>query len=246
MTASSRTKSYSGTHPMIPRRLRAVALAGLLLLLAAAPTARAGLLVGNIDGNNVLSYDDSGRFLGVVASGGGLSLTRGLGIGSGGDLFVASALTNQVLRYSSTTGAFEGVFASGGGLSFPYGVAFGPGGDLFVDSSGTNQVLRYSGTTGAFEGVFASGGGLNTPLGLAFGLGGDLFVANTGNGSILRFDGSTGDFDGVFASGGPLINPEFLVFTSSVPEPSSLILYGIAGLTGLGYSWRRRKLASAS
>jgi len=51
MTTLSRTKSYAGTQWRIPRRIRAMTLAGLVLLLADATTARAGLLVGNLPGN---------------------------------------------------------------------------------------------------------------------------------------------------------------------------------------------------
>jgi hypothetical protein len=36
------------------------------------------------------------------------------------------------------------------------------------------------------------------------------------------------------------------VTPSSVPEPSSLVLCGLAGLIGVGAAWRRRKLASAA
>ncbi len=42
------------------------------------------------------------------------------------DLLVASAASDEVLRYDGDTGAFVGVFASGGGLWVPEGLLFTP------------------------------------------------------------------------------------------------------------------------
>ena len=75
-----------------------------------------------------MDYDSFrlGAFLGVFASGGGLDDPYGLAFGPGGDLFVASEITDQVLRYDGVTGAFKGVFASGGGLDDPDFFVFTP------------------------------------------------------------------------------------------------------------------------
>src|SRR5689334_16403166 len=76
-------------------------------------------------------------------------------------LLVASAGTNEVLRYDAATGALVDSFASGGpafphNLVNPTGLAFGPDQNLFVSSSfGANGVLRYDGKTGAFLDLFA-------------------------------------------------------------------------------------------
>jgi PEP-CTERM motif len=45
---------------------------------------------------------------------------------------------------------------------------------------------------------------------------------------------------------GPAHDGNFLIRANagSVPEPSSLALCGIAGLSGLGYAWRRRRRAA--
>jgi hypothetical protein len=88
------------------------------------------------------------------------------------ELLVASAFTDEVLRYNGTTGAFIDAFvtASSRGLDFPFGLVFGPDGHLYVASGGSSEVLRYNGTTGASLGAFvtAGSGGLDEPEFLIF------------------------------------------------------------------------------
>ncbi|MBC7969772.1 MAG: PEP-CTERM sorting domain-containing protein [Verrucomicrobia bacterium] len=112
----------------------------------------------------ILRYSLTGEFLGVAASGGGLTRPYGNAFAPDGSLFVSSFRTNQILRYDVATGAFLGVFASdnnGGlgsanGLNGPNGLLFGPDGSLYVTTQGSantasgalsfpfaSQVLRY-------------------------------------------------------------------------------------------------------
>jgi sugar lactone lactonase YvrE len=113
----------------------------------------------------ILRYSLTGEFLGVAASGGGLTRPYGNAFAPDGSLFVSSFRTNQILRYNVTTGAFLGVFASdnnsglgsANGLNGPNGLLFGPDGSLYVTTQGSandisggltfpfaSQVLRYS------------------------------------------------------------------------------------------------------
>ena len=113
----------------------------------------------------VLRFSRSGEFLGVAASGNGLTRPYGNAIGPDGYLYVASFRTNQILRFNPQTGAFIDVFASdnnGGlgslnGLNGPNDLLFGPDGSLYVTTQGSandpagnltfpyaSQVLRYS------------------------------------------------------------------------------------------------------
>jgi sugar lactone lactonase YvrE len=113
----------------------------------------------------ILRYSLTGEFLGVAASGGGLTRPYGNAFAPDGSLFVSSFRTNQILRYDVTTGVFLGVFASDNnsglgsvnGLNGPNGLLFGPDGSLYVTTQGSandangslafpfaSQVLRYS------------------------------------------------------------------------------------------------------
>jgi DNA-binding beta-propeller fold protein YncE len=112
----------------------------------------------------VLRFSPRGNFLGVAASGAGLTRPYGNAFGSDGSLFVSSFRTNQILRFDPNTGDFLGVFASDNnnglgtlnGLNGPNALLFGPDGSLYVATEGTandalgnlvfpfdSQVLRY-------------------------------------------------------------------------------------------------------
>lgn len=162
--------------------------------------------------------DYVGISLGTFVSGAG-QLPHSLAFGPGGDLFVSSLKSDEVLRLDGVTGEAKGPFvASGvGGLDSPTDLAFGPDGHLYVISQGTDAVLRYDGQTGAPLGEFVNASqiagrfvGLQT---LAFGPGGDLFVGVFGD-SVLRFSGTDGSPLGDFVSAGAggLHEPKDLAF----------------------------------
>jgi len=159
------------------------------------------ILVSSRFTDEVLRYDgETGAFLGVFASGGGLDNPVGLTFGPDGDLYVASGDNNRVLEYDGATGAFVRVVAQNGALQAPRNLNFGPDGHLYVASGGSNEILRYDGTSGAFLGVFASGGQLRGPTSFTFGPGGDLFVGSVLTNRVKRYDGETGAYLGNFVT----------------------------------------------
>jgi hypothetical protein len=129
------------------------------------------LYVASRDTNQVLRYNGlTGAFMGVFASGGGLTQPGAVTWGPDGNLYVCSLQANgQILRYNGQTGSFMDVFAQGGGLSYPNGAAFGPDGDLYVAGQGSG-IQRYDGQTGAFLNTFIPLGssGLTNPADLLF------------------------------------------------------------------------------
>jgi hypothetical protein len=184
--------------------------------------------------------DHRTAFLGtfVPSQPSGLDFPKGISF-HGGDLFVASAVTNSVLRYGGASGNALGEFVhpGDGGLSNPFDLAFGPDGDLYVSSIGTNEVLRYDGATGAYEGGFvtAGSGGLSWPRGIAFGADGNLYVASQYSHHVLRYQGpagpSPGAFMGVFAATDSVRNPFGLAFG---PDGNLYVAYVPSDQDGAG------------
>jgi len=92
-----------------------------------------------------------------------------------GDLYVASELGSQIVRYDGTTTQPLGIFGEANSidstLDEPIDLTFGSFGDLYVTSSFTDEILVYDGATGVFieDFVTAGSGGLVDPAGLAFG-----------------------------------------------------------------------------
>lgn len=151
----------------------------------------------NTDPDPITEINDVSPF--ITAGSGGLSLPKDLVLGPDGNVYVASAGTNSVIRYNGSTGQLIGTFvaSSSGGLGTPYGLAFGPDGNLYVGSktgAGANSIDRYNGTTGAFLSVFVSAGsgGLNDPRGMAFGADGNLYVCSFASQSVMRYQGPSG------------------------------------------------------
>lgn len=166
----------------------------------------------HLAGGHVSEHDlATGQWLGnfVEPGAGGLAGGTGIAFGPGGDLFVGSSATHQVLRFDGSTGDFEGAFVDGGALQTPFSLVFGPSGDLFVSSGSLHQVLRFDGTSGEFEGVVVDG--LQVPIGLRFGPDGLLYVANAGADEVVRADPGSGERE-VFIEGG-LDFPSDLVFS---------------------------------
>ncbi len=169
----------------------------------------------------ILRYDGKTfAFESRFASGGGLVRPYGLAFSPDEkQLYVASFLSDQLLRYDARTGAFVDVVARGdgkpGGLNGPNGLVFGPDGKLYVSTEGSvavggkptfpglpSQVLRIDVATKAME-VFVDQPALSPAglkfislVGVAFGpdcTSGacDLFVSDFAN-DIRRYDARSG------------------------------------------------------
>jgi len=162
----------------------------------------ASLYVGSFFTNSVLKFDaTTGAFQSVFATSNQLQGPNGIAFGSDGKLYVASRLTNNVLRFNAD-GSFDQIFATGNGLMGPAGILFDANGKLLVANwQGTpNTVLRFN-AGGSFDKAFATDASLAKPWGLVFGADGRLYVSAKGSGSVsgsvARFN-ADGSFDKSF------------------------------------------------
>jgi glucose/arabinose dehydrogenase len=216
------------------------------------------LYVLSIQNDRILRYNGStGAFIDTFAV--GIDLPFDLVFAPTGDLFVTSEFGNSVLRYNASGASFAVPPRSG--LTAPLGVGIGSDGNLYVATgnsgvSTANSILRYDATTGAFLDVFvpAGSGGLGTPNPVLFGPDGNLYVGSNyahppdqagTNTTVLRYDGRTGAFLDTFvapASGG-LDGASNLIFTPHpvIPEPATLVVFGIGYLRLTVYGRRRSR-----
>ena len=154
------------------------------------------VIVSSDFNDSVQMYSLTGQSLGpLVPSGfGGLDSPQGICVGPDGNVYVSSAVTDQVLRYSPT-GAFLGQFNQGGGLDQPWFCKWGPDGKFYVSSSLTSQVLCYN-ANGTFSHVAAAGHGLARPDGFSFDGNGNILVSDflLANSRIQKFDRNRGQW----------------------------------------------------
>ncbi len=138
-----------------------------------------------VEGNNSLQFLD--HF--IDAGSGGLSRARSSVFGPDGNIYLASADTNAILRYDPT-GEFINAFvpSGSGGLSSPFDLAFAPDGSLYVTSTGNNELLHYD-SSGAFLGVTASG--FSQIGSVTMGPDGNLYIAEQGANDVLQYNVST-------------------------------------------------------
>jgi sugar lactone lactonase YvrE len=149
----------------------------------------ATLAVSDTANNCVHAFDaHHGHFVKtMIPSGaGGLESPQGIQFGEDMSMFVASAGTNQILKFNSN-GQSLGVFTELPKNCDPKDILFGPDTNLFVACAQLNKVIAFNANSGQQLGIAAQGGGLSNPTGIAFGPGNTLYVVSTGNNRLLRY-----------------------------------------------------------
>ncbi len=153
--------------------------------------------VTSVNSNQLLKYDSTGTFVGVVAS--GLNRPYGLEFAADGSLLIADAGSDRILKVNgSIVTSFVGTGSQG--LNEPRNVSVGPDGDLYVVSQLTASILKYDGNTGAPKGVFASNPSGGQTMWAEFGSDGHLYASyrtstNSNGVTIARFNVLTGTME---------------------------------------------------
>jgi sugar lactone lactonase YvrE len=138
--------------------------------------------------------------------------------GPDGLLYVASADSDQVLRYDGSTGAFLAVFADEADLlRSPAGMRFGPNGNLFVCNRLRNEVLEFD-LSGVVLNVYettTTGAPVLTPEDVAVGPDGRLYVASANTNTVVRFTIGSPDGEVFVAATTGLDYPHGLAFSGT-------------------------------
>jgi hypothetical protein len=133
----------------------------------------------------------TGTYLGTFGSEEDLDCPEGIAFGPGdGLLYVASFLSDSIVRYRAETGELVDTFvAQSPALDGPEHIAFSPdGAALLVASHFADQVVAFDALSGQPLGVLAA---VERPVGLAVWRGHVFATSYTGN-VVLRFDPAEG------------------------------------------------------
>ena len=186
------------------------------------------LYVSRREQDGIKKIDPSGN-ISIFSSRG----NEGLAFDNSGNLYACSIQYTEIekINPSGNRTLFYNLAADNSEfpLDFPTGIAFDGNRYLYVSMSVPDGTIQKFDTLLHKRTTFASG--LYCPTGLAFDSSGNLYAGVFGegdNGTILKFDPSGNS--SVFATG---LYGVYYITAESVPEPASLFLLTLGGLTVL-------------
>ena len=219
-TCLSTQKGVSPTRKTLRLAVPFALLSGLVL--SSALVAQTGLIT-TVAGTGVAGTGG----VGGPAANAQLNTPMGMTLDPAGNLFIADAGNNRVVRIDGATGTLslvagngmagftgDGVPATVASLNGPSAVALDAAGNLYISDTRSNRIRRVDAQTGLITTVAGTGtatwsgdGGpatsatLNFPVGLAFDTPGNLFIADYSNARVRRVDAQTGIITTVAGNG---------------------------------------------
>jgi DNA-binding beta-propeller fold protein YncE len=212
---------------------------------------------GNFDGELIHRFNaTTGASLGTIGVGTGATGRAGMAMDDDGRLYVSSFYGGSVLRFDDPAGISPAAttFASGP-MSFlgTNAIVFDPAGNLDAIGLMTHDVYQFSSNGDQIGDLIAEASGqLTYPCAMLVAPDGNLLVSSLGNNNLSdpskpQGPGYIGEYD---VSTGAVVNQFFIhdidpfqptaMLIMPAPEPSTLALAMVGGLTCLAWAARRR------
>ena len=179
-------------------------------------------------GNAVVMYSTTGTLMGNFNTN-GLAPSPFAVLGHQGGLLVASSAANDDIHRFTLTGTSIGTFHNSAALNFVEQLAFASNGSILAAGFSSNNIAFLDPNNGNILNSFAASGARGV-----FQLGNGNILWTSGAGTFVH-DMSTNTSTLVYSGGGRFID------MASIPEPSTVALFGTSALLlGCG-AWRARK-----
>ncbi len=196
--------------------------------------------LGNSGTGQIRKFDSSWTSPGNFAN----ANVRGVALNSS-DRLVAGTAGASVLTWASTSPpSTSSTYVTLTGTSSPVtqGVNFDSAGNLYVADSANDLIRKYD-TAGTLDRTFRNTGDLNGVADVVIDSDGNVYGNSFTDGSVTKFN-SSGVFQWTRSTFST--NDTTYMTLASVPEPSTLLLGGIAAVCGGGgVWWKRRKRPAA-
>lgn len=143
--------------------------------------------------DDVEKYDNNGNEIdisGTDFNNAAYSSPYAAAIDSDGNIYVANAGTNTILKFNSSLASAGTITGNGGAFNFPEAVAVDGSNNLYVLDSGNNRVQKFNSSGTFLFQVTGNGGAWNYPEAMTVDSEGNLFVGDSGNDRIQIFNSS--------------------------------------------------------
>jgi sugar lactone lactonase YvrE len=116
----------------------------------------------------------------------GLYDPSGVAVDAGGNLYIADAGSNRVVKMPWTGSGYGAQITVGSSLRLPSGVAVDAAGNVYIADSGNNRVVKAPWTGSGYGAQTTVGSGWSRPFGVAVDSSGNVYVADTNHLQVVK------------------------------------------------------------